>query len=210
MPGCSASSAPPACRWRRWKRRIEQLQRLGDGFPFGINLIHSPNEPDLENALVDLYLRRNVRLVEASAFLDLTLPLVRYRTHGIGRDAAGRIVAPNRIIAKISREEVAAKFMAPPPERLLRELVAAGDLTADQAELAAQIPMAQDITAEADSGGHTDNRPALALAADDPGAARPLAGAVPLSASRCASASAAVSPPRPPPRRLLPWAPPTW
>jgi len=142
---------------------VEQLQRLGDGFPFGVNLIHSPNEPDLENALVDLYLRRKVRLVEASAFLDLTPAVVRYRTHGIGRDAAGRIVAPNRLIAKISREEVAAKFLAPPPERLLRELVAAGDLTVQQAELAALIPMAQDITAEADSGGHTDNRPALAL-----------------------------------------------
>lgn len=142
---------------------IGQLQQEGGAFSFGINLIHSPNEPDLENALVDLYLRRGVRLVEASAFLDLTLPVVRYRTHGIKRDAAGRIVTPNRVIAKISREEVAAKFMAPPPERLLRELVAAGDLTAGQAELAAHIPMAQDITAEADSGGHTDNRPALTL-----------------------------------------------
>ncbi|MCP3956021.1 MAG: 2-nitropropane dioxygenase, partial [Desulfobacterales bacterium] len=29
--------------------------------------------------------------------------------------------------------------------------------------LSKQIPMAQDITAEADSGGHTDNRPALSL-----------------------------------------------
>jgi trans-AT polyketide synthase, acyltransferase and oxidoreductase domains len=145
------------------EKAIDQLQRLGEAVPFGVNLIHSPNEPDLENALVDLYLRRGIRLVEASAFLDLTLSVVRYRTHGIHRDGAGQIVTPNRLIAKISREEVAAKFMAPPPERLLRELVAAGELTAEQAELATQIPMAQDITAEADSGGHTDNRPALTL-----------------------------------------------
>ena len=33
----------------------------------------------------------------------------------------------------------------------------------DQAALAGQIPMAQDLTAEADSGGHTDNRPAITL-----------------------------------------------
>jgi trans-AT polyketide synthase, acyltransferase and oxidoreductase domains len=145
------------------EKAIDQLQRLGEAVPFGVNLIHSPNEPDLENALVDLYLRRGIRLVEASAFLDLTLPVVRYRTQGIGRDAAGQIVTPNRLVAKISREEVAAKFMAPPPERLLRELVVTGQLTAAQAELATQIPMAQDITAEADSGGHTDNRPALTL-----------------------------------------------
>src|SRR5580692_3667856 len=38
-----------------------------------------------------------------------------------------------------------------------------GELTAEQARLAARIPMAQDLTAEADSGGHTDNRPAITL-----------------------------------------------
>lgn len=135
----------------------------GGEFPFGCNLIHSPHEPDLENALVDLYLRRGVKLIEASAFLALTLPVVRFRTHGIYRDNAGRIITPNRIIAKISREEVAARFFAPPPEKFLRALVASGDLTVEQAEWATQIPMAQDVTAEADSGGHTDNRPALAL-----------------------------------------------
>ncbi|MDH3961777.1 MAG: PfaD family polyunsaturated fatty acid/polyketide biosynthesis protein, partial [Desulfuromonadales bacterium] len=142
---------------------IDQLEISSAGLTYGFNLIHSPNEPELENALVDLYLRRGINLVEASAFLALTPALVRYRTHGISRDAQGRVVAPNRIIAKISREEVAARFFAPPPERFLHKLVAAGDLTAEQAEMAAEIPMAQDVTVESDSGGHTDNRPAMAL-----------------------------------------------
>jgi len=131
--------------------------------PYAFNLIHSPAEPHLEKAIVELYLRHGVRLVEASAFLDLTLPVVEYRVHGIHREANGRIVTPNRVIAKVSRVEVAAKFFAPPPERFLRELTAAGRITEEQARLAAQIPMAQDLTAEADSGGHTDNRPAIAL-----------------------------------------------
>ena len=131
--------------------------------PCGFNLIHSPHEPDLEAALAELYLRKNVQLVEASAFLDLTLPLVRYRTHGIHRAANGEIIAPNRIIAKVSREELAEKFLSPPPEKLLRQLLDEGAITAEQAELSARIPMAQEITAEADSGGHTDNRPAIAL-----------------------------------------------
>lgn len=133
------------------------------GFPFGFNLIHSPSEPDLEAALAELYIRKNVRLVEASAFLALTLPLVRYRTHGIHRAADGTIIAPNRIIAKVSREELAEKFFSPPPEKLLQQLLDMGAITAEQAELAARIPMAQEVTAEADSGGHTDNRPAIAL-----------------------------------------------
>ena len=135
----------------------------GANFPCGFNLIHSPHEPDLEAALAELYIRKNVRLVEASAFLALTLPLVRYRTHGIHRAADGTIIAPNRIIAKVSREELAEKFFSPPPEKLLRQLLDEGAITAEQAELATQIPMAQEVTAEADSGGHTDNRPAIAL-----------------------------------------------
>ena len=135
----------------------------GSGFPFGFNLIHSPHEPDLEAALAELYIRKKVQLVEASAFLALTLPLVRYRTHGIHRAADGTIIAPNRIIAKVSREELAEKFFSPPPEKLLRQLLDVGAITAEQAKLATRIPMAQEVTAEADSGGHTDNRPAIAL-----------------------------------------------
>lgn len=144
-------------------KAIERLsQSLGDR-PFGFNLIHSPGEPSLEAAIVDLYLRRDIRLVEASAYLDLTLPVVRYRVHGIRLDKAGTIVTPNRIIAKVSRVEVASKFFAPPPQKLLAQLHDAGELTGEQVRLAGQIPMAQDVTAEADSGGHTDNRPAITL-----------------------------------------------
>jgi trans-AT polyketide synthase, acyltransferase and oxidoreductase domains len=142
---------------------IDRIQKNLGETPHGFNLIHSPNEPDLEAGVVDLYLRRGIHLVEASAYLDLTLPVVRYRLHGIHRGADGQIVTPNHIIAKVSRVEVATKFLSPPPPRFVNELVAAGEITKDQAELAARIPMAQDLTAEADSGGHTDNRPAITL-----------------------------------------------
>ena len=142
---------------------IDQLTRSLPNSPYGFNLIHSPNEPNLETAVADLYIRRRIRLVEASAYLGLTLPLVRYRVHGIHRDQAGRIITPNCVIAKVSRVEIASQFFAPPPAALLRQLVATGDITPENAELAAHIPVAQDVTAEADSAGHTDNRPALTL-----------------------------------------------
>jgi PfaD family protein len=58
---------------------------------------------------------------------------------------------------------VASKFFAPPPERFLQELVRTQALTPEQARLAGRIPVAQDLTAEADSGGHTDNRPLVTL-----------------------------------------------
>lgn len=147
------------------EKAIDRLERsLGAASrPYGFNLIHSPGEPALEAAVADLYLRRRVRLVEASAYLDLTLPIVRYRVRGLHAGPDGRVEARNRVIAKVSRVEVASKFLAPAPAKFLRELVAAGEVTAEQAELAARVPMADDVTAEADSGGHTDNQPAVVL-----------------------------------------------
>ena len=144
-------------------REIDRIKREIGGKPYGVNLIHAPQEPDWEERLVDLLIEREVRLIEASAYLSLTTAVVRYRVHGIHEDHLGRIVAPNRIIAKVSRVEVASKFMAPPPDKILKQLVSMGAISEHQALLASKIPMAQDITAEADSGGHTDNRPAVAL-----------------------------------------------
>jgi trans-AT polyketide synthase, acyltransferase and oxidoreductase domains len=141
---------------------IELKTSLGDK-PFCANLIHSPNENGQEKAVVEIYLRHQIRLVEASAYMALTLPVVRYRVHGIHRDQQGNIKAPNNIIAKASRIEVAERWFSPPPAKFLQKLQEAGEITAEQAELAAQIPMAQDLSVEADSGGHTDNRPAITL-----------------------------------------------
>ncbi len=145
------------------KTAINRLYQQPDRFPFGFNLIHSPSDPDLEMAVAQLYLDRGIALISASAYLNLTLPLVYYRVKGIHQDSQGRIVCPNRVIAKVSRIEVARKFFAPPPQQLLDQLVQLGKISSLEARLALHIPMAQDITAEADSGGHTDNRPAITL-----------------------------------------------
>jgi len=145
------------------ERAIDRLQsNLGDQ-PFCFNLIHSPNEPRHEWAVADLYIRKGIRLVEASAYLDLTPAVVRYRLHGIRQQADGRVVTPNRIIAKASRIEVARRWFSPPPPAMVEQLLRDGQIDRHQAQLAARVPMAEDLTAEADSGGHTDNRPAVTL-----------------------------------------------
>jgi trans-AT polyketide synthase/acyltransferase/oxidoreductase domain-containing protein len=135
---------------------------LGDA-PFCINLIHSPNEPAHEMGTAELLIKKGVTLVEASAYLDLTAAIVRYRAAGFKGGVGGFAIPMNRIIAKVSRVEVATKFLSPPPERMLRDLVTKGHITQQQAAMAARFPVADDITAEADSGGHTDNRPAITL-----------------------------------------------
>jgi PfaD family protein len=137
-------------------------QRMGH-HPYGFNLIHSPTDPELESTTVDLYISQGINLVSASAYLDLTLPLVYFRVRNLHRNDNGDVVCPNKIIAKVSRVEVARKFLSPPPEKYLKQLIERNLISSDQAELALTIPMADDLTAEADSGGHTDNRPALTL-----------------------------------------------
>jgi PfaD family protein len=161
--GMLASFGAAGLSLERIERAIDRLAGELPDLPYAFNLIHSPNEPGHEAAVVDLYLRRGVRLVEASAYLRLTLPAVRFRVHGIAQDASGNIVAPNRIIAKASRTEVAQRWLSPPPADMLSELVRRGEITSEQARMAESIPLAEDLTAEADSGGHTDNRPAVTL-----------------------------------------------
>jgi trans-AT polyketide synthase/acyltransferase/oxidoreductase domain-containing protein len=145
------------------EQAIDCLQADSDRPVFAMNLIHSPSEPTYEAAIVDLYLARQIRLIEASAYLDLTAAVVRYRLHGIHRNQTGQVVAPNRIIAKASRVEVAQLWFSPAPEKILKQLLANGQISEQDAVLAREIPMAEDLIAEADSAGHTDNRPALTL-----------------------------------------------
>ena len=147
--------------------RIEAaLQRLTAsmaGKPWGCNLINSPGDPIWQEAVADLYIKHGVPCIEASAYISLSLPLVKYRTAGIHLGADGSIVVPNHVIAKLSRVEVARRFLSPPPEKMLRQLVETGHLTPEQAALAAKVPVADDVTVEADSGGHTDHRPAITV-----------------------------------------------
>lgn len=142
------------------ERAVHELSGVvGSGPGWGVNLIHSPSEPALEERVADLLLRRAVRTISASAFMEITPALARCAATGLTLDHAGRIVRPVRMFAKVSRPEVAEKFMSPVSGALLAALVARGQLTESEARLAARVPVAEDVTVEADSGGHTDNRP---------------------------------------------------
>jgi len=154
-----AAGLPPA----RLEDAIRQVQAELGSAPYAFNLIHSPNEEALERRAVELYLRYKVPVVEASAYLDLTPHIVHYRAAGLEPDPQGNARILHRVIAKVSRREVAQKFLQPAPPAILARLVQEGKISEQQARLAQQVPMADDITVEADSGGHTDNRPLVCL-----------------------------------------------
>jgi trans-AT polyketide synthase/acyltransferase/oxidoreductase domain-containing protein len=146
---------------------IDRIQAaLGPDGPYGLNLLASLDRPWREEQTVDLLLARGVRRVEAAAFVHVTPALVRYRLCGLRAGRDGRVVAENRVLAKVSRPDVAEAFLRPPPRHLVDAALAAGTVTAEQAELARRVPVADDVCAEADSGGHTDQRPLVTLLPD--------------------------------------------
>src|SRR6185437_11150255 len=72
------------------------------------------------------------------------------------RGGDGGIEIGHRVLAKISRHEVAEAFMSPAPDHIVEQLLREGLVTAEQAELGRRVPVSGDICVEADSAGHTD------------------------------------------------------
>ncbi len=166
-------------------RRIRA--ELGPHRPFGVNLLAS--RPEREDRTIDTFLAHGVRRVEAASFVQVSAGLVRFRLTGAHRAPDGTVRTPNHIMAKVSRQEVAEAFLSPPPATLVRDLAAAGRVTPQEAALAQSVAMCDDLCAEADSGGHTDQRPLTALLPailtlrDRAAAAHPAAGRVRIGAA---------------------------
>ncbi len=142
-------------------REIDKMKAALGEKPFLVNMLSNRNA-DMEMKLAQLLIDKKVLGVEASAYISPSEALVYFRVKGI-REENGTILIPHKVIAKVSREEVLEKFVSPPAPETVAALQNAGLITAEEATLAAKIPMADDITAEADSGGHTDGRPMVSM-----------------------------------------------
>lgn len=140
----------------RIERAIHAIQAALPEGPYAFNLLHNPADPRNEWVTVEQYMKYGVRVIEASAFMNVAPSVVYFRAAGLKRDSQGAIRQLHRIIAKVSRPEVAEKFLSPAPREILDDLVRRKAISAEQARLACEVPVASDITVEADSGGHTD------------------------------------------------------
>ena len=130
---------------------------------FGMNLLPSLDVPHVEEEIVDLFLNYGIRNIEASSYVQITPALIKYRLTGIHRDEDGVVQAPNRIMAKLSRPEVAQYFLSPAPRQIVDKLLNKGQISTTEAKLSQFIPVADDVCAAADSGGHTEQAVASAL-----------------------------------------------
>jgi len=145
--------------------QVIQSALAEQALPWGVNLIHSPQEPQLEQQAVALFLKYGVQCISASAFMRIAKSVVHFACKGLRKDPAGHILRPHRVLAKVSRPELAERFMSPAPQKILQDLLNDNLITEQEAALAAVLPVAEDITVEADSGGHTDSRPLPAMLA---------------------------------------------
>ena len=132
--------------------------KLSPQYPWGCNVLHNPTEPNMEEQTVDLLLKYGVKTISASAYMRLTQALIRYRLTGLS-EVQGQIRCQHRIVAKVSHPSVAQQFLQPAPQKMVQRLLMTGEITKEQADLAQRVPIADAITVEADSGGHTDSRP---------------------------------------------------
>jgi len=136
---------------------LQQIQAtLGEDSAYGMNFLHEPHNPQREADIVELFFQYNVKCIEIAAFIELTPALVKYRLKGVRRDADGKVIAPNKILAKLSRIEFVDIFLSPPPKKLVDKLLATEQISVTEAALAQYIPMVDDVCVEADSAGQTD------------------------------------------------------
>uniref|UniRef100_A0A068PF32 [acyl-carrier-protein] S-malonyltransferase n=1 Tax=uncultured Candidatus Entotheonella sp. TaxID=312019 RepID=A0A068PF32_9BACT len=135
---------------------IRTIQSALTGEGYGVNLVADLEHPEQNEAMIDLFIRCNVPIVEASAFMQITPGLVRYRATGLARQPGGEIRRAHRVIAKVTRPETALVFLNPAPERVVNNLLACGAITPEQADLLGNLPMADALIVAADSGWQTD------------------------------------------------------
>lgn len=161
--GLLASFGAAGLSLQQIEQGVRRLQKIPGSPVFAVNLIHSPNEPTYEFKTVELLLRLGVGLIEASAYLKVSDALILYRAKGLFVDTEGYIRTRHRVIAKVSRPEVLGQFLSAAPAQAMARLLQKGLVSEMQARLMESVPLADAVTVEADSGGHTDNRPAVTL-----------------------------------------------
>ncbi|HWU87823.1 MAG TPA: ACP S-malonyltransferase [Kofleriaceae bacterium] len=136
---------------------IRQIQGgLSGGKSYGVSLSPDLEGHRVEDALVNRYLALGVPHVEATSYLQITPALVRFRVQGARRDAKGRAIAARCVLARVAHAEVARAFMSPAPEAILYQLRDQGRLTADEAALARELPLSDDLCAHADTIAGTE------------------------------------------------------
>ncbi|MFG2680591.1 ACP S-malonyltransferase [Streptomyces sp. NPDC048392] len=125
---------------------------------------------------VTALLAHEVRHVETGHPHGPDAALVRFRFTGAHRGPGGTPVAVRHVIARVTGPDQAAAFLRPPAPAQLAELVRTKGLSAGEADVARELPVASDLAVQAPGGWHDHGADACqllpsvaALAARSPG-----------------------------------------
>ncbi|MGX7829579.1 ACP S-malonyltransferase [Actinokineospora sp. 24-640] len=135
----------------------------GADAPFGVNLTHDPFTPNAEIELVDVVLRTGVRAVEVSTYVEASAELVRLRLSGARVNPDGTATPARRVLAKVTRADIARVFLSPAPSTVIAALRARGRITDEEAEAGALLALADDVCAVGDAADYTDQGALWAL-----------------------------------------------
>lgn len=122
---------------------------------FAVNLLAGLNNSKREMDTVKRILNAGVTVIEAAAFIEVTPALALFKVKGLQRQGE-RIIPTHRVIGKVSQLSIAQKFLEPIPNAIIEQLLDEQLITTEEANMATNIPLADDLTVESDSGGHTD------------------------------------------------------
>lgn len=139
---------------------IKKIQEeLSNNESFGVNLLCNYIYPEEEFQCIELFLKYQIRIIEASSFLMITPAIAFFVIKGLYYDhAKGRVSTRHHLFAKVSRIEIAKIFMEPIPSHIIESLLLSGKISLEEAALAKTIPISTYICVEGDSGGHTDRK----------------------------------------------------
>ncbi|MBW4084440.1 ACP S-malonyltransferase [Paenibacillus sp. S150] len=129
-------------------------QEVGGGY--GMNITPSYMDSSMNDRLIDLFLQKGISCIEASGFIMMEQALVKYRIKGLKQGTNGTVLSEHKLMAKLSRPEIAAIYLSPAPQRIVDQLLVKGEISEEQAYLSRKIAMADDICIQADSAGMTD------------------------------------------------------
>ncbi|WP_044199636.1 ACP S-malonyltransferase [Dyadobacter tibetensis] len=146
------------------QQNVNQIQEALKGkHPFGVAVRYNPNDTNYDMQLIDLCLQLGVKNIEVSAYLQLTPALIRFKAKGMRRDVKGNPMNEHRIMAKVSRPEVAETFFQPPSQGDLVKLVEHGLITDQQAQDVSKVSIADDICVESETVGALVLLPSIIL-----------------------------------------------
>lgn len=135
---------------------------LLNGESFAVNLLAEYSGSGREMNTINLLLRKGVTIIEAAAFVDVSPALSLFKIKGL-EEIDDRVICKHKIIAKVSHHIVAEKFLSPIPQDIISHLLNDGLISEKEAEMAQGLIVADALTVEADSGGHTDQKAASTL-----------------------------------------------